>query len=63
MRDYFSFFAFMLYLLTLESDTLTALKYSIFWFIFLGITYFMFIRKKLLKIINKIIHKRHIKKG
>lgn len=41
-----AFFAFMLYLLTLESDTLTALKYSIFWFIFLGITYFMFIRKK-----------------
>ncbi|EJF84992.1 amino acid permease [Bartonella rattimassiliensis] len=40
------FFAFMLYLLTLESDTLTALKYSLFWFIFLGITYFMFVRKR-----------------
>lgn len=41
------FFAFMLYLLTLEHDTLIALKYSIVWFIFLGIMYFMFIRKKI----------------
>ncbi|WP_208437419.1 amino acid permease [Bartonella taylorii] len=41
-----AFFAFMLYLLTLESDTLTALKYGIVWFIGLGVTYFLFIRKK-----------------
>ncbi|WP_375649589.1 amino acid permease [Bartonella sp. OT172YNZD] len=41
------FFAFMLYLLTLEEDTLTALKYGIFWFIFLGITYFTFVKKKI----------------
>ncbi|EJF75738.1 amino acid permease [Bartonella alsatica] len=42
-----AFFAFMLYLLTLEADTLTALKYSTLWFIFLGIAYFMFVRKKI----------------
>ncbi len=54
MWDCISFFAFMLYLLTLEHDTLTALKYSIFWFIFLGIMYFIFIRKNLLQKTNKI---------
>ncbi|WP_375670767.1 amino acid permease [Bartonella sp. CL434QHHD] len=41
------FFVFMLYLLTLEADTLLALKYSIFWFVFLGIMYFMFVKKKI----------------
>ncbi|WP_455478954.1 amino acid permease [Bartonella sp. B23] len=41
-----AFFAFMLYLLTLESDTFTALKYSLAWFAFLGIAYFIFLRKK-----------------
>ncbi|WP_142416488.1 amino acid permease [Bartonella massiliensis] len=39
------FFAFILYLLTLEPDTLTALECGIVWFIFLGVTYFMFVRK------------------
>ncbi|AFR26529.1 amino acid permease [Bartonella quintana] len=42
-----AFFAFILYLLTLEPDTLIAFKYSLLWFIFLGVTYFiMFVRKK-----------------
>ncbi|EJF77167.1 hypothetical protein MCO_01346 [Bartonella sp. DB5-6] len=41
-----AFFAFMVYLLTLESDTLTALKYGVVWFILLGVMYFLFIRKK-----------------
>ncbi|WP_375675532.1 amino acid permease [Bartonella sp. CL100XZDX] len=41
------FFVFMLYLLTLEADTLLALKYSIFWFVFLGIMYFMFVKKSI----------------
>ncbi|VEJ45586.1 amino acid permease [Bartonella vinsonii] len=43
------FFAFMLYLLTLETDTFIALQYSLVWFIFLGIMYFMFVRKKSVK--------------
>lgn len=62
MRACVSFFAFMLYLLTLEHDTLTALKYSIFWFIFLGIMYFIFIRKKSLQRTNKI-YTKHLQKG
>ncbi|MET3559847.1 D-serine/D-alanine/glycine transporter [Bartonella japonica] len=41
-----AFFAFILYLLTLEPDTFIALKYGILWFIFLGVTYFIFVRKK-----------------
>ncbi|WP_019222460.1 amino acid permease [Bartonella rattaustraliani] len=41
-----TFFAFILYLLTLEPDTLIAFKCGIVWFIFLGITYFFFVRKK-----------------
>lgn len=45
MRGYFSFFAFMLYLLTLEADTLTALKYTLLYFVLLGVTYFFFVRK------------------
>ncbi|WP_455465576.1 amino acid permease [Bartonella sp. B39] len=44
-----AFFAFMLYLLTLESDTFIALKYGLVWFAFLGITYFIFLRKKTTK--------------
>ncbi|WP_208436378.1 amino acid permease [Bartonella vinsonii] len=43
------FFAFMLYLLTLETDTFIALQYSLVWFIFLSIMYFMFVRKKSVK--------------
>ncbi|WP_455476659.1 amino acid permease [Bartonella sp. B41] len=39
------FFAFIIYLLTLESDTLIALKYTILWFIFLGMIYFLYIRR------------------
>ncbi|MBB5073121.1 D-serine/D-alanine/glycine transporter [Bartonella callosciuri] len=39
------FFAFILFLLTLESDTLIALKYTLLWFILLGITYLTFVRK------------------
>ncbi|WP_455480340.1 amino acid permease [Bartonella sp. B12(2025)] len=44
-----AFFAFMIFLLTLEPDTLIALKCGILWFIFLGITYFIFVRKKITK--------------
>ncbi|WP_074381255.1 amino acid permease [Bartonella doshiae] len=44
-----AFFAFMLYLLTLEHDTFIAFKYSLVWFAFLGITYFIFLRKKTAK--------------
>ncbi|WP_317993449.1 amino acid permease [Bartonella gliris] len=40
-----AFFAFMLYLLTLEADTLTALKYTLLYFVLLGVTYFFFVRK------------------
>ncbi|AGF74685.1 D-serine/D-alanine/glycine transporter [Bartonella australis AUST/NH1] len=35
-----AFFAFILFLLTLEPDTFSALKYTPLWFIFLGIMYF-----------------------
>ncbi|EJF78916.1 hypothetical protein MCQ_00957 [Candidatus Bartonella washoeensis Sb944nv] len=44
-----AFFAFILYLLTLESDTFTAFKYGLLWFTLLGITYFIFLRKKTVK--------------
>ncbi|WP_455475025.1 amino acid permease [Bartonella sp. B30(2025)] len=37
-----AFFAFIIFLLTLEPDTLIALKYTPLWFIFLGIIYFIF---------------------
>ncbi|KEG22960.1 D-serine/D-alanine/glycine transporter [Bartonella bacilliformis] len=37
-----AFFAFIVFLLTLEPDTLIALKYTPLWFVFLGIVYFMF---------------------
>ncbi|MET3589492.1 D-serine/D-alanine/glycine transporter [Bartonella silvatica] len=43
------FFAFILYVLTLEPDTFIALKYSILWFIFLGVTYCLFVRKHSVK--------------
>ncbi|UTO27870.1 amino acid permease [Bartonella harrusi] len=42
-----AFFVFMLYLLTLEHDTFIALKCGIVWFIFLSITYFLFVKKKM----------------
>ncbi|WP_455481588.1 amino acid permease [Bartonella sp. B35(2025)] len=35
------FFAFIIFLLTLDADTFIALKYAPLWFIFLGITYFI----------------------
>ncbi|WP_455475188.1 amino acid permease [Bartonella sp. B17] len=39
------FFTFIISLLTLESDTLVALKYTPLWFVFLGIMYFIFGKK------------------
>ncbi|MCZ2328634.1 D-serine/D-alanine/glycine transporter [Bartonella sp. F02] len=36
-----AFFAFIIYLLTLEPDTFIALKYAPLWFIFLGVMYFL----------------------
>ncbi|WP_332066247.1 D-serine/D-alanine/glycine transporter [Bartonella sp. CB189] len=42
-----AFFAFIIFLLTLEADTLIALKYTPLWFIFLGITYCIFGKKKI----------------
>ncbi|WP_406604238.1 amino acid permease [Bartonella gliris] len=41
------FFAFIIYLLSLETDTAIALKYTPAWFIFLGIVYFLFGKKNL----------------
>ncbi|MGF7157331.1 amino acid permease [Bartonella heixiaziensis] len=41
------FFAFIIYLLSLEEDTAIALKYTPVWFIFLGIVYFIFGKKSL----------------
>ncbi|WP_336276557.1 amino acid permease [Bartonella sp. CB178] len=43
------FFAFIIFLLTLEPDTLVALKYTPLWFIFLGVMYFIFRRNSLLE--------------
>ncbi|AQX27839.1 MULTISPECIES: amino acid permease [unclassified Bartonella] len=40
-----AFFIFILFLLTLESDTLIALKYTPLWFVFLGIMYSVFGKK------------------
>ncbi|MBX4336547.1 amino acid permease [Bartonella raoultii] len=40
-----AFFAFIVYLLTLEEDTLAALKYTLSWFAFLGVMYFIFVRQ------------------
>ncbi|WP_407965040.1 amino acid permease [Bartonella sp. C271] len=48
-----AFFAFILFLLTLESDTLTALKCTPLWFIFLGIMYSIFGTKDSINQINK----------
>lgn len=39
------FFAFIIFLLSLEADTAVALKYTPIWFVFLGIVYFLFGRK------------------
>ncbi|MBX4335014.1 amino acid permease [Bartonella raoultii] len=39
------FFAFIIFLLSLEEDTAIALKYTPLWFVFLGIVYFLFGRK------------------
>ncbi|WP_336294311.1 amino acid permease [Bartonella sp. CB169] len=44
-----AFFAFMIFLLTLEPDTLIAFKCGLLWFIFLGVMYFIFVRKKIAK--------------
>ncbi|AQX18513.1 MULTISPECIES: amino acid permease [Bartonella] len=41
-----AFFIFILFLLTLESDTLIALKYTPLWFIFLESMYFIFRKNK-----------------
>ncbi|WP_375612029.1 MULTISPECIES: amino acid permease [unclassified Bartonella] len=43
------FFAFIIYLLSLEADTAIALKYTPAWFIFLGIVYFLFGKKNYAK--------------
>ncbi|WP_019222458.1 amino acid permease [Bartonella rattaustraliani] len=40
-----AFFAFIIYLLSLEADTVIALKYTPMWFVFLAIVYFLFGRK------------------
>ncbi|WP_336279539.1 amino acid permease [Bartonella sp. CB175] len=41
------FFAFIIFLLSLKDDTLVALKYTPLWFVFLGIMYWIFGKKKL----------------
>ncbi|WP_455480341.1 amino acid permease [Bartonella sp. B12(2025)] len=43
------FFAFIIYLLSLEADTAVALEYTPTWFVFLGIVYFLFGKKNLQK--------------
>ncbi|WP_332060449.1 amino acid permease [Bartonella sp. CB74] len=43
------FFAFIIFLLTLETDTLIALKYIPLWFIFLGAMYLIFAKKNFIK--------------
>ncbi|MCZ2204031.1 D-serine/D-alanine/glycine transporter [Bartonella sp. A05] len=44
-----AFFAFIIFLLTLEPDTLVALKYTPLWFIFLSIMYLSFGKKNFIR--------------
>ncbi|ENN93833.1 amino acid permease [Bartonella bovis] len=44
-----AFFAFIIFLLTLESDTLAALKYTSLWFVFLSFMYFIFGKKNFIR--------------
>nr|CDP80344.1 D-serine/D-alanine/glycine transporter [Bartonella schoenbuchensis] len=44
-----AFFAFIISLLTLESDTLAALKYTSLWFVFLTVMYFIFGKKNFIR--------------